>query len=121
MRADNTDMLREYFEANSPWFGVLFVKLHGIRPEWKQYEQQILFYFPFARKSGAYTLFSYDPDATYCVQFYELTWLCFFDYEIVDAIHFPYHEQLPIADEIRALYDKRKEAKARGDSNRASL
>jgi len=110
------DMLREYFEANSPWFGVLFVKLHGIRPEWKQYEQQILFYFPFARKSGAYTLFSYDPDATYCVQFYELTWLCFFDYEIVDAIHFPYHEQLPIADEIHALYDKRKEAKARGDS-----
>lgn len=110
------DMLRQYFEANSPWFGVLFVKLHGIRPEWKQYEQQLLFYFPFARKSGAYTLFSYDPDATYCVQFYELTWLCFFDYEIVDAIQYPYHEQLPIADDIRALYDKRKQAKAQGDS-----
>ena len=109
------DMLRQYFEDNSPWFGVLRVKLHGIRPEWKEYEQQILFYFPFARHCEGYTLYSFDPDAEYSVQFYELIWLTFFDFDIIDGIEFPYRAQLPVSDYIKQLYAIRKQAKEQGD------
>ncbi len=115
------DALRQLFETRSPWFGILYVKLNGIKHEWKQYEQQLLFYFPFARKKDGYTLFSYDPDAVYCVQFYELMWLTFFNYEILDAIEYPYFDRFVIADKIKELYEQRKELKAQGDQRERAL
>ena len=110
------DMTREYFERNTPWFGVLYVKLHGIADDWKEYEQQIMHYFPFAHKCNGYTLFSYDPNTIYSIQFYELMWLAFFDYEILDGIEYPDHDKFVIADFIEELYKKRKQAKAEADS-----
>ena len=114
-------MLKEVFEDKSPWFGVLFVKLHGIRPEWKEYEKQLLHYFPFPRKKDGYTLFSFDPDDIYCVQFYELLWLCFFDYEIVGHIEYPYYDRFPLAEEVYGRYQRRKELKAKKDSEEKAL
>ena len=108
-------MLKEVFEDKSPWFGVLFVKLHGIRPEWKEYEKQLLHYFPFPRKKDGYTLFSFDPDDIYCVQFYELMWLSFFDYTILEHIEYT-RDRFPLADKIVERYELRKKLKQNKDS-----
>ena len=115
------EMMKQVFEDGSPWFGVLFVKLHGIRPEWKEYERQLLHYFPFPRKKDGYTLFSYDPDDIYCVQFYELLWLCFFNYEIVGHIEYPYYDRFPLTDKIIERYKLRKELKAKHDSREKAI
>lgn len=107
---------RKLFEEYSPWFGVLHVKLHGIRPEWKEYEEQLLHYFPFARKTDGYTLFSFDPEADYWVQFYEMMWLCFFDYEILEHIEYHYKDRFPLADKIVERYELRKKLKENKDN-----
>lgn len=107
---------RKLFEEYSPWFGVLHVKLHGIRPEWKDYEKQLLHYFPFARKTDGYTLFSFDKEADYWIQFYEMMWLCFFDYEILEHIEYHYKDRFPLAENVVERYELRKQLKAKKDS-----
>ena len=115
------EKMRQLFEEKSPWYGVLKVKIKGIREEWKDYEQQLLKFFPFARKTGGYTLYSFDATQDYWIQFYELVYLCFFDYEIDEAVEYPYSAPFPLAEETKVRYEKRKELKAKGDAEEKAV
>jgi len=109
------ETMKKIFESISPWYGILRVKLHGIRMEWKEYEKQILHYFPFGRKKDGYTLFSFDVEDDYWIQFYELMWLCFFDYTILEHIEYT-RDRFPLADKIVERYELRKKLKQNKDS-----
>ena len=81
----------------------------------------MLKFFPFARKTGGYTLYSFDASQEYWIQFYELVYLCFFDYEIDETIEYPYSAPFPLAEETKVRYEKRKELKARGDAEEKAV
>jgi len=51
------------------------------------------------------------------VEFYELLWLGFFDYTILDVVETPIWSAFPAADAVRARYNLKQEAKEKGDTN----
>ena len=114
------EVCRRIYEEHMNFYGVLKVRLNGIHEDVKEFEDRIRFYFPFPRRHGIYTLFSMS-DQEYYVEFYEVMWLCFFDFEILEIYEFPYTERLPNAERIKERYYRRLELKKKGDEAQLAL
>ncbi|MGC8929908.1 MAG: DNA polymerase, partial [Candidatus Woesearchaeota archaeon] len=106
--------LKELFEL----LGVYFycrVRLQGINEMFADLQDVILRYFPFSIIKNGRRAYILEPEATYIVQGYEVLFLAFFDFEVIDA-YMTGAEKLFFAEEIEDLYQKRKIAKANGDA-----
>ena len=107
---------KELFENTVAWYGCLKVKLKSIRKEFLPYMDRILFYFPFPRKTeSGITLFSFTDKKEYWIEFYELLFLCMFDYEILDAFRVYEVDKFPNHEKILERYNRRVELKKNKD------
>jgi hypothetical protein len=74
-----------YDKYSKDKFYMLKVKLTNIEELFKEKETLLKFYFPFVRKHKGKSTFSYSKDEIYEISFYEIIFLAFFDFEIIEA------------------------------------
>ena len=114
LHAFTPELCRDIYEKYIRYCGCLKVRLNGIREKFKEYAEQIMFYFPFPHKHGMFTLFAWPKDEIF-VEFYEILFLCFFDFEILEVMFFPLSDRFPNADKIKERYYHRRELKQKKD------
>ena len=117
----NPYTIKERFEkAYNGMQYLLFVKVKGVKENFKAFEPLILKYFPYSYKFNGNRLFRLNKSVIYQVQGYEALWLTFFDYDIVRAYVYGVSEY-PFANLYEKLYEKRKRFKARKDRRQLLL
>ncbi len=105
--------LKDLVEMKSVYYHAK-VRLKGIHASFKDLEDVILRYFPFSHKLKGRRVFSLNPSAVYHVEGYEVAFLAFFDFELLD-LYVSEAEKLWFAPEVERLYEERKRAKKEGD------
>lgn len=107
--------LKQAFEELFPTQGLFIVRIKGIRQdieEWqKVFAEQ---YFPFSYFADGKRYFRLVPGKFYQVQGYELAYLHFFEWELLDGWTFK-AERLFFAEAMAELYRKRRELKEQGN------
>lgn len=100
-------------------FYLIKVKIHGIREDFGSQEQidRLLFYFPFVLKKGDRTIFRFIEGEEYQVGFYELLFLSFFNYEIVEAYEMKKGQGI-FKPYIEELYNQRRAKKDKGEDGK---
>lgn len=116
-------VIEPLFLDNKLFFGTAWVKITGVKNEFKDYAERICRYFPFPRKVGTFTTFSFHPGGIYQIQFYEVAFLALFDWHFVcfttdngfiDQTRKPVRytpSRFPIAEAMEELYKARAELK----------
>ncbi len=116
-------VIEPLFLDNKLFYGTSWVKITGVKNEFKDFAERICRYFPLPRKIGTFTSFSFQPGGIYQSQFYEIAFLALFDWHFVcfttadgfiDQSRKPVRytpSPFPIAGAMEELYKARAELK----------
>ncbi len=108
--------LYDQYSKNS--FYMLKVKLKGYDELFEDKKALLDFYFPFIRKSKGKSTFSFSNRTTYEISFYEIIFLAFFDFEIIEAYEIGKGEDI-LKEDLIEIYKNRKILKEKGDKKEA--
>ncbi|MFK7779863.1 MAG: hypothetical protein QM490_01840 [Candidatus Gracilibacteria bacterium] len=107
-----------YDKYSNDKFFMLNVKIKGIEELFEDKETLLKFYFPFVRKYKGKSTFSYSEDTIYEISFYEIIFLAFFDFEIIEAYSIGKGEDV-LKDELVDIYENRKILQSNEDKKEA--
>jgi hypothetical protein len=94
---------------------LVHIRVKGVNERFKAAEKILLNYFPFGYlDADGKRKFHLNEKAVYQVQSYELFWLVFYDFEVIDAVAFPV-ERYIFAELYERLYEKRLQLKKKKD------
>jgi len=105
--------LKSIMDFKETYFYVKF-RLKGINEAFKEFEDVILRYFPFSFVRKGRRLYCMDLNAEYFAEGYEVIFLSFFDFEVLE-LYYTDADYLVFRDAIINLYNERKKAKEEGD------
>jgi len=112
------NLAKIYDEYSKEKFYMLKVKLKGIDELFEENEELIKFYFPFVRKEKGKSTFSFKENAIYEIGFYEVIFLTFFDFEVIEAYSINKGEDI-LKDELESIYYNRQNLKDIKDKKEA--
>ena len=112
------NLAKIYDKYSQEKFYMLKVKLKGIDELFEEHQELIKFYFPFVRKYKGKSTFSFKENAIYEISFYEIIFLTFFDFEIIEAYSINKGEDI-LKEELESIYYDRQKMKEIGDKKEA--
>ena len=112
------NLAKIYDKYSKEKFFMLKVKLNNYDELFEEKKTLLDFYFPFVRKHKGKSTFSFDKETIYEIGFYEIIFLAFFEFEIIEAYEINKGKDI-LKEELTQIYEDRKILKDEEDKREA--